>query len=89
MYLPYCKRKVVFCNQKVEKLANSMGFVVGSKVSPEAIREVYEGIPTTADLGGGREFISEVKSYIPRYDPEKIESNEEKNHHLIQELRRF
>jgi hypothetical protein len=31
MYLPYFKRKVVFCSQKVEKLAKSMGFVVGSK----------------------------------------------------------
>jgi hypothetical protein len=33
MYLPYFKRKVVFCSQKVEKLAKSMGFVVGSKAS--------------------------------------------------------
>jgi hypothetical protein len=32
MYLPYIKRKVVFCSQKVEKLVNSMGFVVGSKI---------------------------------------------------------
>jgi fatty-acid desaturase len=31
MYLPYIKRKVVFCSQKVEELVNSMGFVVGSK----------------------------------------------------------
>jgi hypothetical protein len=30
MYLPYCKREVVFYSQKVEKLAKSMGFVVGS-----------------------------------------------------------
>ena len=32
MYLPYLKRKVVFYNQKVDKLANSMSFVVGSKI---------------------------------------------------------
>ena len=31
MYLPYFQRKVVFCSQKVEKLVNSMSFVVGSK----------------------------------------------------------
>jgi hypothetical protein len=31
MYLPYFKRKVVFYSQKVEKLVNSMGFVVGSQ----------------------------------------------------------
>jgi Fe2+ transport system protein FeoA len=32
MYLPYFKRKVVFCSQKVKKLVNSMGFVVGSQI---------------------------------------------------------
>jgi hypothetical protein len=32
MYLPYFKREVVFYSQKVDKLAKSMGFVVGSRV---------------------------------------------------------
>jgi superfamily II DNA or RNA helicase len=31
VYLPYFKGKVVFCSQKVEKLAKSMGFDIGSK----------------------------------------------------------
>jgi hypothetical protein len=32
MYLLYFKREVVFYSQKVDKLDNSMGFVVGSRV---------------------------------------------------------
>ena len=37
MYLPYCKGKVVFYSQKVEKLANSMGFIVGSYSGARAV----------------------------------------------------
>jgi hypothetical protein len=68
-------------NDKKEIIGEAAKYLC-PKVSPEAIREVYEGIPKgvllVADNNSSREFISEVKSYIPRYDPKKIESNEEK-----------
>jgi hypothetical protein len=40
MYLPYFKGKVMFCNQKVEKLAKSMGFVVGSYITDSSQAKV-------------------------------------------------
>jgi hypothetical protein len=46
MYLPYFKRKVVFYNQKVEKLVKSMGFVVGSKIHPKFLNNLANGFHT-------------------------------------------
>jgi hypothetical protein len=52
MYLPYLKREVVFCSQKVEKLANSMGFDVDFKASSTKITN-----PTCFEFALGRILV--------------------------------
>jgi hypothetical protein len=40
MCLPYFKRKVVFCSQKVEELANSTGFDIGSQIPDRCFSKI-------------------------------------------------